>query len=251
VSPLEAVDPRGLKMQRRSLPASAFGAHQPGRGDGSPTSRGKSDQSTARLVRKEVIYGLQNLPRRPSHPALGAVPRGSLSRKFALRSALDSVDFDRPPSQLSMYDLRPLSMVEGSEGDDSGHEQNDLKVVPFNEFEAGSFEISTPQGLLELSSDSSHPAENTYSTPPRQIVKSPENADGSIESKRTESMSLTSVEDAQHAHYDLANRSPWISDSLISPPTIYLNQKDAQLDTVSCNDVGRGAPVSFLHASAC
>ncbi|KAH6900952.1 hypothetical protein BKA70DRAFT_1569304 [Coprinopsis sp. MPI-PUGE-AT-0042] len=243
VSPCIPLDPRGLKMQRRSLPATDFEAQGSGRGfllQGSPTDAQNENQPPTHLVKKHAVYGLDGLLRRPSHPTLGSGPRRSLSRKFTPRSALESVDFDRPPSQLSMYDLGPLNMEEGSEGDGSSHEQNDLKVVPFEEFAAGSFEISTPQELLVLESGATRPSRTTCSTPPRQSGKTLEVLSGSTASKRTESMSLTSVEDAQHAHYDLTDRSPWVSDSIISPPTVYLNRHRAQPDTYSGRGNGGG-----------
>jgi hypothetical protein len=71
---------------------------------------------------------------------------------------------------------------------------------------------------LELLSSSPRAAFTTSKT---EVRRSPALEDHTL------NMSLTSVEDNHLTEADLANRSPWISDSLISPPTIYLRQEQA------------------------
>ncbi|KAJ2912967.1 hypothetical protein MD484_g7438, partial [Candolleomyces efflorescens] len=167
---------------------------------------------------------------------------GANDRGFILRSF--PVNFNRPPSQLSIY--APLD----GDDDDESVGQRTLSMATddhwvYNErFEAELQDASTPYkrdpGLQRVSLE-------LLSSSPQEILtgsnieahQSPAPGDRSLE------MSLTSVEDDHLTDADLANRSPWISDSLISPPTVYLRQQHAHRghghDTSSLVDAERSS----------
>lgn len=175
---------------------------------------------------KRPLVGEGDLHRRPSHPTLGVeglAGRGD-GRVFLLRSS-PAIDFNRPP-QLSLY--APL------DGDDDEEGALDQRILVagepwvYNErFEVELRDTSTPNkrdprlqnASLELLSSSPQVA---LTTSKAAVRRSPALED------RTLNMSLTSVEDNHLTEEnELANRSPWISDSIISPPTIYLRREQA------------------------
>ncbi|EAU81403.2 hypothetical protein CC1G_05233 [Coprinopsis cinerea okayama7 len=216
----------------------------------------RKGQLSPSSTRSLSLKAKKNLLRMPSHPVFdtGVQRLSPQIPKFTPTSSLGFINFNRPPSQLSIYDTKLdedfLVPVKG------------LDSLPTHDlFASGLAMASTPfktQGLFELEQSSpgagasivetysiqqgadklktltvsspgshSHPEEPVEET----AAKEPENLED-----LTESMSLTSVEDGEQCHHDLTERSSWITDSLISPPTIYLKGPRAR-PSFSCGSI--------------
>ncbi|TFK22159.1 hypothetical protein FA15DRAFT_48872 [Coprinopsis marcescibilis] len=200
---------------------------------------------SAKAMRSKSRKSLRRLSRRPSHPALG-LEHPTLSRRaaqFDPKSSLGLIDFDRPPSQLSVYGYCDQEAEEGS-----AIYNVDKDIAAHELFIAGlqGGRESTPfkiQGLDTIPIESSFGVENMHSpvTNSGSVLKKLSSKDHSRLYELTESMSLTSAEDGLHFHNDLGGRSPWITDSLISPPTIYLTKEAASLDLFT-SQLGKATP---------
>ncbi|KAJ3541246.1 hypothetical protein NMY22_g3957 [Coprinellus aureogranulatus] len=153
------------------------------------------------------------LNRRPSHPILG-LDSGLRHRDDLdfLQGGLPVIDFNRPPSQLSLYATVEAGALIRSDS-----------MTSNDRFAAGLLAASTPYNpkrISNVASDAQNaapPLAPAFLDPPLLLPRRDTLDD------LTENMSLTSVMEPSGLRSDdsLADRSPWITDSLISPPTIY------------------------------
>ncbi|KAJ2936632.1 hypothetical protein H1R20_g453, partial [Candolleomyces eurysporus] len=193
----------------------------------SPIPFRPSHSPAFRKTSKKPLIGDGDLHRRPSHPTLGVEGLAGHGDDlgFLLRTSLPAVDFNRPPSQLSLY-----APLDGGDNDGEALDQRLLAAGEpwvYNErFEAELQDTSTPNKRDPASQHVSLELQ-TLSSQTALISKAAVRRSPALED-RTLNMSLTSVEDNRLTEGDdFANRSPWISDSIISPPSIYLRRNGA------------------------
>lgn len=160
-----------------------------------------------------------DLNRRPSHPNLG--PKDDMG---LFQAGLPAPDFNRPPSQLSIY-----APVEAIVGNPLARTDS---VSSADLFAADIRAASTPYHAGRVSTlNSAHDGGASSS----RLGPSPTLERRDTLDDLTENMSLTSVMEPSAAHNDeIGDRTPWITDSLISPPTIYrkgpMDVEDGDLD---------------------
>ena len=155
------------------------------------------------------------LNRCPSHPDLGHDSiHGPKDGLDFLRASLPPVDFNRPPSQLSIY--APM----GASGQAFLPRADSL--ISNDRFAADVLAASTPYNAHRVSFGTRISAEPDA---PSILEPSPILVQRGTLDSLTENMSLTSVMEPSFFNPDLTtDRTPWITDSLISPPTIYRPQ---------------------------
>ncbi|KAF5336533.1 hypothetical protein D9611_006540 [Ephemerocybe angulata] len=165
-----------------------------------------------------LFFGQADLHRRPSHPTLGL--ENPSVRDDDLNFALADVDFNRPPSQMSVYPVAKENLPPGEPSPRLAAGLARADSWTYNEtFEADVAGASTPYNpnrLKEAPTSLPNPKKPNPTIGRRASMDS-----------LTSNMSLTSVVEptAQEADDFSANRTPWITDSLISPPTMYRAQE--------------------------
>lgn len=175
-----------------------------------------------------------DLYRRASHRSLGIENNTGLADDLNFVSV--DVDFNRPPSQMDIYD--PLK-------DDYAYERG-LAADPWEydfDFEAGMLDASTPYNEARISRD--HAAMNPVVERGGDLHTTvPPDGTAQSDDDTTECMSLTSIHEGSiHLAEELSGElSPWVSDSLISPPTIYRKLAAKSVDGADDDDCVKSRP---------